>query len=179
MYWYVLFVKTGYEERILHEISSLWGIEGLRPFIPMYSSRFKKAGRLISEKHRLFPGYIFLETESRGTEISLRLRPFIARSKNTMKLLRYGKAYEGNQTFEMNKDEQESYLKLYNDDYCVEMSRGFMAGDLVKITEGPLVGFESRIKKINSHRMEAVVENSIMGRMVDIRLGLEIISKLR
>jgi transcriptional antiterminator NusG len=50
-------------------------------------------------------------------------------------------------------------------------------GDTIRITSGALMGFESRIKKINRHKREAVVELQIMGAKREVSLMLEILVK--
>ena len=178
MNWYVLFVKTGYEQKMEREISKVWKVDGLKPFIPTYDARFRKAGKLILEKRKLFPGYIFIESKISGIEFYITVRPFIIQSGNAFKLLRYGRDNEGNYSYEMNEEEQLAFLNLYNDEYCVEMSKGFIAGESVVITDGPLKGFESKIKKVNRHRLEAVVEVTMMRRITEVKVGLEIIEKM-
>ncbi|MCL2050343.1 MAG: antiterminator LoaP [Lachnospiraceae bacterium] len=177
MFYYILFGKTGYEQKIVNEINKHWRFDGLKPFIPMYDARFRKAGKVCLEKRRLCPGYVFIESEISGTEFYLAAYPYIVRSENAFKLLRYGLGHD-NLSFEMNAKEYLAFMSLYNEEYCVEMSKGLIVNDLVKITDGPLQGFESKIKKINRHKLEAVVEMEIMGRLTDVRVGLEVIEKL-
>lgn len=159
------------------EISKSWRLEGSQLFVPMYNTRFRKAGKVVLEKRRLFPGYIFIESDIEGTEFYITVKPFITRSEKALNLLRYGREYEGNYSFEMNQNEQQTLLRLYNNEHCVEMSQGFIVDNSVTITDGPLMGFESRIKKINRHKMEAVVQIEMMGAMRDITVGLEIVKK--
>jgi transcription antitermination factor NusG len=50
-------------------------------------------------------------------------------------------------------------------------------GITIRITSGALTGFESRIKKINRHRREAVVEMQIMDAVREVSLMLEVVEK--
>jgi len=68
MYWYALFVKTGNEENIARLISSVWRIKNLNPFIPLYDALFKKRGEYLPEKKLCIPGYVFIESNVRGTK---------------------------------------------------------------------------------------------------------------
>lgn len=176
MFWYTLFVKTGYEQLTVKEISRGWSIDGLRPFVPMYDTYFRKFGKVHKEKRCLFPGYIFIETELKGNDFYIAAHPYIIRSEYVMKILRYGSGYESR--FAMKENESQILLKLYNNEYCVEMSKGFIEGDSIIITDGPLMGFESCIKKINRHKMEVVIEIEMMGCLRDVTIGLEVIEKL-
>ncbi|MCL2406401.1 MAG: antiterminator LoaP [Defluviitaleaceae bacterium] len=180
MHLYVLFVKTGYEQQTAYKISQVWKIDGLQPFIPMYDTYFKKNGMMKLEKKETFPGYVFIETIFEGKDFYLTIKPFILLSQNTFKLLRHGNecGSENCSGFEMMNDERKSFMRLYNNKYCIEMSQGFIENDLVVITKGPLKGFESQIKKIYRHKSEAVVEVRMMGRVCEMKVGLEIISKV-
>jgi len=177
LYWYVLFVMTGYEPKVASEIFRSLPSSAVHPFIPMYEARFKKAGVFIPEKRRLAPGYVFLQSPMRGSDFYLFIKPYIAHSEYALKLLRHG---VGNQdhNFEMSEAEQMFMQTFLNDDYFVEMSEGFIKGTTVFITDGPLVGLEGSIKKINRHKMEAVVEATFMGSVRELIVGLEIVAKL-
>lgn len=59
----------------------------------------------------------------------------------------------------------------------IPMSMGVMEGDRVVVTEGPLVGREALIKRVNRHRSLAILELQICGRTVTIKVGLGIVGK--
>lgn len=46
------------------------------------------------------------------------------------------------------------------------------------ITDGPMIGRESQIKRIDRHKMIAIVEIELMGAKREMKLGLEIIKKI-
>ncbi|MCL2591925.1 MAG: antiterminator LoaP [Defluviitaleaceae bacterium] len=178
MFWYVLFVKTGCEQKVVSEIEKIWTVEDMRPFIPTYDAKFRKFGKVILEKHKLFPGYVFIESAITGTEFCKAIHPTIERSKNVLKLLRYSRDYESDVSFQMKSSEKETYSKLYSEDFCIKMSKGIIAGDLIKITDGPLVGHEALIRKVNRHKMQATVEIKLMGSLRNTTIGLEIVEKI-
>jgi transcriptional antiterminator NusG len=176
MNWYVLFAKTGYEQKAVDEISRAWKIDDLNPFIPTYDMPFRRAGKVSLEKRLLFPGYIFIESEINEKEFYVAVRQFIVQSKYALKLLHYGGFSDSN--FAMKDEDREIFLKLYNKNYCIEMSRGFIEGDKIIIIDGPLLGFESYIKKINRHKMEAIIAIKLMGDVREIKVGLETVKKI-
>lgn len=137
---------TGYEQEVVKEISCTWLKDDLKPFIPMYDARFRKAGKVVSEKRRLMPGYVFLESPRSGVDFYLSVRSLISRSEHALKLLRHG---TGNldHNFEMNETECAFLQKLLSHKHCVEMSKGFIEGDKVIVSEGSLVGLEDLVKK--------------------------------
>ena len=177
MPWYTLFVRTGYEHYVMNQISTAWQVDGLNPFVPMYGARFKKGGRIISEKKRCAPGYVFIESAMRGIEFYISVKPYVYLSQNSFKVLRYGNS-NLDQSFEMKEGEQVILEKLLNDERCVEMSKGLFEGESVSVIEGPLVGMEGLIKRVNRHKMEAIVEFEMMSAKREILVGLEIIGRL-
>ena len=177
MSWYVLFVKTGDENRSVYEVNKVWQIDGIRPFIPMFDAKFRNSGKVFLEKRRLFPGYVFIETEMSGIEFYMTIRRLVVRSDHMLKILRYGNM-DSDCSFVMKEEERQAFLKLCNNDRCVEISQGFIEGDQIVITDGPLFGFESLIKRINRHKMEATLEVELMGDKREVIVGLEVVKKV-
>lgn len=176
MYWYVLFVKTGSEQKTAGEIAARWRLESSRPFVPMYEATFRRAGVNRPEKRLLCPGYVFVESELGGADFYGSARPHIRDSENALKLLRYGDGDNaGGRAFEMRREEYMPFMRLCNEDYCIEKSKGFIEGDRVRITEGPLKGHEGRIKKVRASKSEASLEIEMMGNTMCLSVGLEII----
>jgi len=177
MAWYALFVMTGQEHKVASTISRYWQIDGLRPFVPMFDARFKKANKVLSEKRRWIPGYVFLESEMSGIELYMQIKPHVSRTESALKLLRYG---TGNTdlSFEIQETERNFLQQLLNDEQCVEMSHGYIKGTSIVVTDGPMVGMEGLIKKVNRHKMEAVIDAFMFGNIREVTIGLEIVSKL-
>jgi len=122
MFWYVLFVKTGCEQKIANEISTRWKLEESKAFVPVYDAVFKRSGRVYPERRRLCPGYVFIDSKLNGSDFCKASWPYIIRSENALKLLRYGdnEEFEGG-AFEMKREEYMTFLQLYNEEYCIEM----------------------------------------------------------
>lgn len=174
---FVLFVKTGYEEKMLKEMSVIWSFdETMRPFVPMYDVRFRKGGKVLSEKRRWMPGYVFIESNLSGMSFYTSSMPLISWSDYALKLLRYDNSFLDT-SYEMNSDEHQSFHKLFGANNCLNISKGFIEGDSTIVTEGALVGFEGSIKKINRHKMLAYVEIEMFGASRTVEFGLEVISK--
>jgi len=81
-------------------------------------------------------------------------------------------------SFEMQEMEYAFLNKFLNDEKFVEMSHGYIKGTSIIITDGPLVGLEGLIKKVNRHKMEATIEAFFFGSMREVTVGLEIITRL-
>lgn len=173
----MLFVKTGYEEKVLKEMASIWSFdESLRPFVPMFDARFRKGGKIRTEKRRWMPGYVFIESELSGIDFYCLSRPLILWSEHALKLLRYGNSFLDT-SYEMKPDEHQSFQRLFGEKDSIDMSKGFIEGDRILVMEGALVGLEGSIKRINRHKMLAYVEIEMFGAKRITEFGLEIISK--
>ena len=113
------------------QINKVWRFGALKPFMPAYNGRLKRAGIESVVKRPLFPGYVFIETKIDNVEFAISARSLIRLSDCALKLLRYGGL--DNFQYAMAEDEREILMKLCGDDFCVEMSKGFIVGDHVEV----------------------------------------------
>ncbi len=172
MYWYILFVRANREKQTERFLSKTLGINKYMPFIPMSEIIYKKSGVIKKERKPLFPNYVFIETEVCEQEFITKISKLIGISRDIIRVLRY--SYN---EIALRETEKKMLLSLCNEDHCIESSSGFIAGERIQITEGPLKGRESIIKKINRHKREAWIEMEFMGNKRVVILPLEIVSK--
>ncbi len=115
----------------------------------------------------VFPGYVFVETEDID-DFRIRLREM----KTMAKVLRAGE-----ETVPV-YPEEEAFLRLTGgEDHIVRFSEGYEIGKKLTVTQGPLKGYEGRVKRIDRHKKYAVLEVSLMGQAVDIQMGIEVFRK--
>lgn len=67
--------------------------------------------------------------------------------------------------------------KFSNKDHVVDISNGIIENDKIIINEGPLIGLEGLITKIDRHKRIAYVDVELLGKFTRVQVGLEIISK--
>ena len=60
----------------------------------------------------------------------------------------------------------------------MKMSEGYIEGDQLVITDGPLTYYEGKIVKINRHKRTAVLEVEFLGRKNQVTVGLEVVGKI-
>jgi len=173
LYWYVLFARTGTEERLVEKLKDLLGSEGYRPFVPQKTCVFRRQGQKSLFQKPCFPGYVFIESDKSAAEFIEHAYPIIYKLKEAYRFLCYG-----DKTDIAMRDEERVVLKnVLGDDYRIDISTGYKEGEFVKIISGPLVGKESRIVSINRGRREAIVEVELFGNTVQVSVGLEMIEK--
>lgn len=75
----------------------------------------------------------------------------------------------------LRKEEQEIISHLFKNKDTIQHSVGYIVDGKTVITEGPLMGLEDYIKKVNRHRRYAMLDFPLEGSMM--KLPLEIVSK--
>ena len=166
--WCVIQVLTGKEEKIRHACEKYIDSDNLdETFIPFRECRRKRNGEWRLEKTVLFPGYVFLITEHPDD-----LYDQLRRVEGMTKLLRADQT-----VLQLTKDEEELLKSLGGKNHIVEMSYGYIEGQKVNITEGPLKGLEGQITKIDRHKRQCIVEVEMFGQKTRMTVGLEIVEK--
>ncbi|WP_226888757.1 antiterminator LoaP [Paenibacillus polymyxa] len=171
--WYVLFVRTGREERVKQLFNKWFDSEVYKPFIPLQERLFKVAGTVKKELAPLFPSYVFIESNLSDLQFVTSTNSMIYTSSDIIRLLRYSKLEAS-----MRDCERQVLESLCNDRYCIECSTGIIEGDNIRIIEGPLKGRSSIVKKIDRHKRQAVIQLEFMGDIRLVNVALEIISKV-
>lgn len=172
--WYILFVNTGREISVEQKLKNTLNPDVYEPFIPMIETVFRRGTLVKKEKKIMFPSYVFIESQVDKSEFLLQTRRIIKLTKHAIRFLSYGDTDE----IALRDEEHEELKKLCNGNKCVSPSIGVIVGDLVYISEGPLVGSESKIRKIYRHYRRAIIELNFMGSSREISVPLEIVEKI-
>ncbi|SHJ86046.1 transcriptional antiterminator NusG [Clostridium cavendishii DSM 21758] len=173
MNWYILFVRSGKENKVMNLLRNWLDKEILRPFIPSKQKLFKTSGFVKREINPLFPGYVFIESEITEIEFIKNINKFIYASSDIIRILKYSDT-----EIAMRENEKNILLRLCNDDYCIGISKGIKCKDEIHIIDGPLKGCESIVKKINRHKRQAWIEMEFMGDVRVMIVALEILEKI-
>lgn len=168
--WYVVQVCAGSEESIRIQCENHINSSVLQScFIPYYEEKRKVNGSWRVLQQRLFPGYLFVVTD--------KLEELFFSLKKINGLTRL--IGTGDDVIPLKEEEVEFILRFGGKEHLVEMSEGIIEGDRIIITNGPLVGQEGLIKKIDRHKRKAWLELEMFGRMQRVEVGLEITRKVR
>jgi transcriptional antiterminator NusG len=175
--WVILFVRAGSEDKLVRTLKKRLNADEYLPFLPTKEAPRRTKGIIYKERRPLFPGYVFIQTEIEIDSIAKKLKQALADGiwhKDIYSILHYG---DNKNDVAMREKERLYWERLFDLDFCITGSTGFIEGDMIRITSGALVGMESRIKRINRHKREAVVEMEVMGAVREVRLMLEIVEK--
>jgi len=169
--WYVLYVKSGAEEEIAAKINEL---DQVHAFVPRKVKLYKRQGKIIKLNDIVFKSYVFVETDMDYETFYVEVINRIKMHTGFYKAL----THKSDRNIETLYPSEKQFLQTFmNKDHLIEASIGFVEGDKVTITSGPLMGKESVIKSINKHKRIALMEISMMGRSVEVQIPLELIYK--
>ncbi|MCH5155635.1 MAG: antitermination protein NusG [Clostridiales bacterium] len=180
-FWYVFYVRTGSENRVVQDIARFSDTKGLssddiEAFCPQSevyyrAARGKTAGKQY-KKRPLFSGYVFVETRLTAKDFLTEFGSMIYTSHDIIRLLKSGK-----DNIALPEQERIRLEFLLKGKRCVERSVGFINGDKVTITAGALIGQEGLITYINRHNRCADIEIDMFGGKTKARVALEIIER--
>lgn len=169
--WYILFVKTGCEEKIVTILNEKMELGSSRAFSPNKEAIFRRKGVDNVNQEILFPGYVFIETIKSYHELSKEIQYLISTLKEVYGFLHYADQKEA----ALREEEKKEILSMCGGDGCLRNSVGIIEGDKVRILSGPLTGKEASIRKINRHKRQAAIEMMVFGEIKEILVALEII----
>lgn len=172
--YFVIQVETGKENKVIQEmnerISDAFPYEA---FTPKRELSKKIKDKIVKVLRPYFPGYIFVETED-GKELYRQLLYV----PSFTKLL--GKSSIADEFIPLNPEEERTLDILCNKhmERVTRLSQvAVKEGMKIQILDGPLIGYEGIIKKVNLHKRTVVIPISIGGRPGEIELGIDIVSE--
>jgi len=175
VYWYVLYVRTGWEEKLVDELKYRLIDNEFRPFVLKSTHVFRRHGEKSLFQKVCFPGYVFIESNKPPEKFVARMFGVVQPIKYVYKILRHG---DDRLDVAMRDDERLGLSRLFGEGFCTDVSKGFRDGDFVKIVSGSRDGMKSRIMRINKKRQEALVEVTMFNNVMKVLVGLDVIEKV-
>lgn len=174
---YVVQVSNGFEA---HVKKSLLFYSQDNPcvqdvFYPLRERRYKINGEWVIRNEKLFPGYIFVETND-----SIDLFRIVKRIPEYARLLAVTSVYKDKKLnfIPLSEEEEMNVNRLCpsRTNHLTEISEiAFHEGGKVEIMRGPLQGLESQIVKIDKHARTATIRIEILGQFVDTKVGIDLV----
>lgn len=166
--WYVLQVKSGDEKKTIQMCDNIVEDEYIDEIFAPETERMKRyKGEWHKVKSLMFPGYVFISTD-REIDLYENLRKVPALTK----MLKTGETITP-----ISEGEERLIRSLVNKEKVATMSLGYIEGDKLIVSEGPLMGMEAMVKKIDRHKRIAILQVEMFGNMTDVTMGLEVLSK--
>jgi len=167
--WYAVQVRSGKEDEIVNACQIYVDNHALNEcFIPRCKKMKKFRGKWHNVEEILFKGYVFMITDYID-ELYIELKKI----PDLTKIL----GNDGENIYPIRKEEAMFLTRFGGKNHMVDISYGFIEGDVIRISDGPLMGQEGNIIKIDRHKRIAYINVSLFDRETTVQVGLEIISK--
>lgn len=160
--WYVIHTISGMEHKCMEQCRRYVKESDYQEiFIPHYIAKkhFRKEWHDV--RKILFPGYLFVDTNNMEAIV-----------EGLRKVTQYTKVLKNGESIAPISKEEEKFLSdMMDDEYTVHYSEGFMIGEKVYITQGPLRNYQGRIRTVDRHRRIARLEIPVFGGMTPVEVG--------
>lgn len=173
--WYVIQVQAGREAKACEMIQQACQDVAVQAdagkvleecFSPSYEFRRKIKGEWVVQKKLLLPGYVIAVTGD-----PWKLARVLNMIGEFTKLLAMGK------TFVPLSADDRSWMErwLTEGDHSIPISIAYKEGDSIVVTDGPLVGHEAMITKVNRRKRIAYLEIHAGQMTIHTTVGLEVL----
>lgn len=171
--WFILNVVAGQENKVANEIKTMMLRNDLKDHINdvLVPSKpvFKiKRGKKVQENQRLFPGYVFINSDLGGNTYNIltsipKVMGFLG-SKNNPKPVA--------------KDKMDSILNLNNQEEVGNKNLSFEVGETVNVIEGPFESFSGVVEEFDIEKQKLKISVLIFGRATSVELDVNQVEKI-
>ena len=173
--YYVIQVKTGKEQQAIEDIMKNKPDDASFDVFAPYRKALRKYKGVMKEVvERCFPGYIFVETND-----VKRLFKQLYFTPGFQKIL--GREGLTDNFVPLDKDESRMIEILYgkkNNRTTGISNIEVKEGQMIRVLDGPLMGLETIIKKVNLHKRTVTIEYPMCGRLVTSQIGINVITDI-
>lgn len=182
--WYVVQVNVGRELQACNQLGKVvrgfdtsgGGSSHLSDlldewFVPLYRVATSRKGVVQEATEVLYPGYIIVSTaDVDALKTALEKMPAFARILGS-----------NNEAYLPLSEEERAWINAFTkrDDRIIDKSLGYIEKGEVRVVDGPLVGREAQIVKINRRKGIAVIRLTMCGREVETKIGLNVVRQDR
>lgn len=170
--WYVLNIRTGYENSIQKELKQRAEATGMEDkivdiLVPVQKKIFVKKGKQDVKEEKIFPGYILIkmELDNRTWDIVTNTEGV----RGFVKTDRYPKPLAESEVLAITK-----FMEVEQPSF----KTSFSVGEAVKITEGAFADFIGSVQEIDTSKGKIKVLISFLGREAPVDLDLSQVEKL-
>jgi transcriptional antiterminator NusG len=169
MAFFVIQVRTGKEQQYIKQADKVLRAPEQRLYWPRRALRIRRQGEWKDSVAAIFPGYLFLQTESISP-------PLYGALKRISGFLRYLK---DNQHIEaLNARDREILMHFLSYGEVVQRSRVFFDQDnRIRVISGPLKGMEGRVVKVDRRKGRARIRLELYEDSFLIDFGFDALEK--
>lgn len=164
--WYAIFVKTGTEDRTMSILRNKFH-PSMKFYVPKREMKIRRQGKYFIENQLMFPGYILAD----GI-LSDDIYSVVQHLENVFTFIS-----DFNGPLVIKSEEVALIKRLIDDRDIINTSKVYYEGDKIVVIDGPLLGNEAIIQKIDRRngRVRVVIPFLSSTKMID--LSIECINK--
>lgn len=169
---YCIQTDTHYTERIRDAIKENVIVDGEEVFMPVTERLRKIEGKWQKVLIPMFYGYLFITSDD-STGLYERLRNSMGKT-----IFKYVKLLRNNEyIIPLTPADEKIVTDLSDENHVIKASLGYIKGDTLIITDGPLKGHEGQVVKIDRHKRIAILSLEFLGEQRNVTVGLEVVRK--
>ncbi|HZJ83675.1 MAG TPA: antiterminator LoaP [Clostridia bacterium] len=166
MKWYAIFVETGREEEVQRYIEILLPEGIINTLVPKRKLIERRKGKNHEVEKKLIPGYILIQTKM-DDELYYELRSL----PSVYEVLK-----DEREPIAIKDEEMAMILSLTRYGETIELSDIYREGNHIKVLNGPLLGMEGIIEKVDYRKRRVKVCIEFLGEYKRIDLGANMIT---
>lgn len=165
MFWYVARCKSGSANKLVKALNRQ---ENMKAFIPKSERWFGRQGKTIEFiVKELYPDYVFIKSNLDIETFDKRFKEYFKTVSGLVDLIEY------KDTYPLTNNEQVLLKKLLDNTDTIKHTKGIVIDRKFVPTDGPLVGLENMIKKVDKHRRIATLDTSILTGKLMVAIEIE------
>lgn len=162
-----------YTEKIKEDVKQYVLCDGEEIFLPVTERIWKIDGKWQRVLVPMFKGYLFISSDD-PTGLYERTHASLGKT-----IFRFVKLLKDDEYIIPLSASDECLVKeLSDEDHVIKASIGYLKGDTLIVTDGPLKGHEGQVVKIDRHKRIAVLSVDFLGEKRNITVGLEVVKKI-
>ncbi len=178
--WYVVHTQSGYENKVQQNIEARRKTMGMESHIhetviPMEDVVEFKAGKKVTTKKKMFPGYLLVRAEMNDISWDV--------IRNTPGVTGFvGHGRRGSKPSALKRKDVENFLQVKTDgEQTVRRTKPrllYEVGETIRVKEGPFADFSGEVAEINEDQLKMKVLVNIFGRETPVELEFSQVAKL-
>lgn len=174
MAWYIAHTKSGFESKVKKAIEKEARLKKLtgkifRVLVPEEEKLEKVRNQTRPVKHKVYPGYVFIEMELTNETQSL--------IKDIDGVTHFVGGASGKEPLPVKPEEMQLILKRMGETTALPQI-DLEVGELVRVLQGPFSDFEGAVQDIDLEKQKAKVMLSVFGRETPVEFEFSQIEKL-
>ncbi|MCY3960850.1 MAG: transcription termination/antitermination protein NusG [bacterium] len=178
--WYVVHTQSGYENKVQQNIEARRKTMDMESHIhetviPMEDVVEFKAGKKVTTKKKMFPGYLLVRAEMNDVSWDV--------IRNTPGVTGFvGHGRRGSKPSALKRKDVENFLQVKTDgEQTVRRTKPrllYEVGETIRVKEGPFADFSGEVAEINEDQLKMKVLVNIFGRETPVELEFSQVAKL-